>query len=101
MTRLLQWWAAARGDLDAETLKHFNDWHLASGAQLSPGALAALVAAAVLALGLSAVTLLRTRRPGDVVNLETDILAKYVEKLLAGAPATPALSVERLLDMGY
>jgi uncharacterized membrane protein len=64
MTRLLQWWAAARGDLDAETLKHFNDWHLASGAQLSRGALVALVAAAVLALGLSAVTLVRTRRPG-------------------------------------
>jgi len=46
-------------------------------------------------------TNLRTRRPGDVVNLETDILAKYVEKLLAGAPATPELSVERLIDMGY
>lgn len=46
-------------------------------------------------------TNLRTRRPGDPVNLETDILAKYVEKLLAGAPAPPKLSVERLIDMGY
>lgn len=46
-------------------------------------------------------TNLRARRPGDVINLETDILAKYVEKLLAGAPALPKLSVERLLDMGY
>ena len=46
-------------------------------------------------------TNLRTRRPGDAVNLETDILAKYVEKLLAGAPAAPKLSVERLIDMGY
>ena len=46
-------------------------------------------------------TNLRTRRPGDVVNLETDILAKYVEKLLAGAPAPPKLSVEKLIDMGY
>ncbi len=46
-------------------------------------------------------TNLSARRPGDVVNLETDILAKYVEKLLAGAPATPKLSVERLLEMGY
>ena len=46
-------------------------------------------------------TNLRARRPGDVVNLETDILAKYVEKLLAGAPASSTLSVERLLDMGY
>ncbi len=46
-------------------------------------------------------TNLRTRRPGDVVNLEIDILAKYVEKLLAGAPASSKLSVERLLEMGY
>ena len=46
-------------------------------------------------------TNLRARRPGDVVNLETDILAKYVEKLLAGAPAASPLSVEKLLDMGY
>jgi riboflavin synthase alpha subunit len=41
------------------------------------------------------------RRPGDVVNLETDILAKYVEKLLTGAPTPEKLSVEKLLDMGY
>jgi riboflavin synthase len=46
-------------------------------------------------------TNLSARRPGDVVNIETDILAKYVEKLLAGAPAAPKLSVERLLEMGY
>ena len=46
-------------------------------------------------------TNLSARRPGDMVNLETDILAKYVEKLLAGAPAAPKLSVERLLEMGY
>lgn len=31
-----------------------------------------------------AVTNLSRRRPGDVVNLEADILAKYVERLLAG-----------------
>lgn len=46
-------------------------------------------------------TNLRTRRPGDTVNLEIDVLAKYVEKLLAGAPASSKLSVERLLEMGY
>jgi riboflavin synthase len=28
-------------------------------------------------------TILGERRPGDVVNLEVDILAKYVESLLA------------------
>ncbi len=33
-----------------------------------------------------AMTTLGQRRPGDRVNLETDLLAKYVEKLLAGVP---------------
>lgn len=33
-----------------------------------------------------AVTVLQDRRPGDIVNLETDIIGKYVEKLL-GVPS--------------
>jgi riboflavin synthase len=33
-------------------------------------------------------TALRDRRPGDLVNLETDVVAKYVEKMI-GARATP------------
>jgi len=32
-------------------------------------------------------TNLRVRQIGDRVNLETDILAKYVEQLMAGTPA--------------
>lgn len=35
-------------------------------------------------------TVLRDRKEGDLVNLETDIIGKYVEKLLTPAPETPA-----------
>mgnify|MGYP002802842084 FL=1 len=35
-------------------------------------------------------TVLQNRREGDLVNLETDIIGKYVEKLLTPAPETPA-----------
>jgi riboflavin synthase len=45
-------------------------------------------------------TNLRTRRTGDRLNLECDILAKYVEKLLASRE-NPRLTVEKLKDMGY
>ncbi|CAN5709264.1 riboflavin synthase [soil metagenome] len=38
----------------------------------------------------SAVTTLGRRRPGDPVNLEVDIIAKYTERLLAGRTAVPA-----------
>lgn len=35
----------------------------------------------------AAVTTLGSKRPGDTVNLEVDVIAKYVESLLAGAKA--------------
>jgi len=35
------------------------------------------------------VTVLGVRRPGDVVNLETDVIAKYVERLVTAGAATP------------
>jgi riboflavin synthase len=47
-------------------------------------------------------TALRTRRPGDRVNLECDIIAKYVEKLLGPLKESrPALTMEKLRDLGF
>ncbi|MDQ1560004.1 MAG: riboflavin synthase [Pyrinomonadaceae bacterium] len=54
-----------------------------------------------------AVTNLSHLRPGDAVNLEADIIAKYVERILTvgarqqGDAATPGLTVEKLADLGY
>ncbi|MGB9606260.1 MAG: riboflavin synthase, partial [Bryobacteraceae bacterium] len=47
-------------------------------------------------------TNLCTRRPGERLNLEADILAKYVERLLrrGGAPAS-GLTAEKLRELGY
>jgi riboflavin synthase len=41
--------------------------------------------------------------PNDAVNIETDILAKYVEGLLAGrkSPATPRFTVSELIEEGF
>jgi riboflavin synthase len=53
-------------------------------------------------------TNLRTLQPGDPVNLECDVLAKYVEKLLADSgmmrahkPPSSKLTLERLRDEGF
>ncbi|MGE5568651.1 MAG: riboflavin synthase [Rhodospirillales bacterium] len=46
-------------------------------------------------------TVLRTRRRGDRVNLECDILAKYVEKLVGNRAPASRLSIEKLREMGY
>ena len=43
---------------------------------------------------------LHSRRAGDRLNLECDILAKYVEKLL-GPRAKSSLTIEQLRDLGY
>ena len=51
-----------------------------------------------------AVTILRETRVGDTVNLETDIIGKYVEKLLRPAPeaqAGGALTLEFLAENGF
>ena len=51
-------------------------------------------------------TNLSSLRPGDPVNLEADIIAKYVERILTvGRPAEgargPSLTPEKLADLGY
>jgi riboflavin synthase len=53
------------------------------------------------------VTNLSRLRPGDDVNLEADIIAKYVERILAvggsgeDEPKASGLTLERLADLGF
>ena len=53
----------------------------------------------------AAVTVLGGKRPGDPVNLEADLIGKYVEKLLRPVQAPPArrsaLSLEFLAEHGF
>ena len=51
-------------------------------------------------LQTAAATTLAERQPGDTVNVECDILAKYVEKLLAPA-AGRGLTLEFLRENGF
>ena len=46
-------------------------------------------------------TTLGSRKPGDRLNLECDMLAKHVEKLLEKVEVKPGLTVEKLKEMGY
>ena len=46
-------------------------------------------------------TNLAGRRPGERVNLECDILAKYVEKMLGRISAPNGLTAQKLKDLGY
>ncbi len=46
-------------------------------------------------------TNLKSLKPGDPVNIEVDILAKYAEKMLKGEAAAGGVTVERLLSEGF
>jgi riboflavin synthase len=46
-------------------------------------------------------TNLNSLRPGDPVNLEADLIAKYVEKMMGREPAESVLTVEELVQQGF
>jgi riboflavin synthase len=46
-------------------------------------------------------TNLSSLKPGDPVNLEADLIAKYVEKMMGREPAASSLTVERLVAEGF
>jgi riboflavin synthase len=46
-------------------------------------------------------TSLGSLKPGDPVNLEADMIAKYVEKMMKGEPAQSSITVEELVRQGF
>lgn len=46
-------------------------------------------------------TNLKSLKPGDLVNLETDLIAKYVAKMMTRQAAESALTVEELVRQGF
>ncbi|MCX6621000.1 MAG: riboflavin synthase, partial [Acidobacteria bacterium] len=46
-------------------------------------------------------TILKTYRTGTHVNLECDVLAKYVEKMLGASKVKSTLTRDHLREMGY
>jgi riboflavin synthase len=47
------------------------------------------------------VTNLSRLRPNDAVNIEVDVLAKYVERMLAVGKDSGSLTLEKLSELGY
>jgi riboflavin synthase len=46
-------------------------------------------------------TNLHSLKPGDSVNIEADLIAKYVEKMMKGEPGESALTIEELVRQGF
>jgi riboflavin synthase len=46
-------------------------------------------------------TNLKSLKPGDPINLEVDVIAKYVERMLHGSCANSSITIERLVSQGF
>lgn len=46
-------------------------------------------------------TNLHSLKPGDPVNLEADLIAKYVEKMMKGESSENSLTIEELVEQGF
>jgi riboflavin synthase len=46
-------------------------------------------------------TNLHSLKPGDPVNLEADLIAKYVEKMMRGESPAGSLTIEELVEQGF
>lgn len=46
-------------------------------------------------------TNLHSLKPGDPVNLEADLIAKYVEKMMKGESSQNSLTIEDLVEQGF
>jgi riboflavin synthase len=47
------------------------------------------------------VTNLRSLKPGDPVNLEVDVIAKYVERMIGAEKAKSSITIEKLVRAGF
>ena len=46
-------------------------------------------------------TNLKSLKPDDPVNLEVDLIAKYVEKMIRGESSNSSITIERLVQQGF
>ena len=46
-------------------------------------------------------TNLHSLKPGDPINLEADLIAKYVEKMMKGDRAEKSFTIEELVEQGF
>jgi riboflavin synthase len=46
-------------------------------------------------------TNLHSLKPGDPVNLEADLIAKYVEKMMKGESSESFLTIDDLVEQGF
>jgi riboflavin synthase len=94
------WWLKVRIPSELERYVVEKGSIAIDGISLTVASLEGGVLAATIVPHTYQSTALGARRPGDRLNLECDLLAKYVEKLLHRAPES-TLTMDKLRALGY
>lgn len=95
------WWLRIRVPEEVERMLVYKGSIAIDGISLTVASIESDVLAVTIIPHTYQATNLHTRRPGDRVNLECDILAKYVDKLLRRVERPGGLTMEKLADLGY
>lgn len=95
------WWLRVRYPAELDRYLVFKGSIAIDGVSLTIADLSGGVLAATIIPHTFRHTTLGTYRPGARVNLETDILAKHVEKLIRKLQVKEELTVDKLRGMGY
>lgn len=95
------WWLRIRVPADVEKLLVYKGSIAIDGISLTVASIEADVLSVTIVPHTWSHTTIGLRKPGERVNLECDILAKYVDKLLRRIETPKSLTMEKLKDMGY
>lgn len=97
------WWLSVEVSAEVERFCVFKGSISIDGVSLTIAKLAGNLLSVAVIPHTWANTTMRAYRQGGVVNLEIDIIAKYVEKMLAARELTgkPGLTESKLRELGY
>jgi len=95
------WWLKIRVPAELDPYLVFKGSIAIDGISLTIAALESGVLSVTIIPHTYRNTTLGTYQPGSRVNIECDILAKHVEKLIRNLDLKPRLTVERLREEGY
>jgi riboflavin synthase len=95
------WWLRVELPHDVEKYTVYKGSISIEGISLTVAKLEGTICTVAIIPHTVEMTNLNSLRPGDPVNLEADLIAKYVEKMMAREPAESVLTVEELVQQGF
>jgi len=95
------WWLRIELPRDVEKYTVYKGSVCIEGISLTVAQLEGAICTVAIIPHTVEMTNLNSLKPGDPVNLEADLIAKYVEKMMISEPAESTLTVEELVRQGF